>query len=156
MKFKWSPNLFQCLLSRNYWWKNTLSLSKVLMFWDWNFHQRSPLEVWRWHYSSFFVDNIKHGFVVCLLHIPPLTNCLKGKQHKWSSLLKESHNNHFKLKAHTFFLRIVFSRKIAVYYKILSEAAIRKFGKVLSNVRSWTSALILKKTLIEGIFLEFS
>ena len=38
--------VFQNLLSKNCWWKNTLSLSKVLMLWDLQFCQRSPLEVW--------------------------------------------------------------------------------------------------------------
>ena len=53
--------------------------------------------------------------MICLEHTPPPANYLKGKQRKGSTPLKESHNNHFKLKARAFFLRIVFSRKIAVY-----------------------------------------
>ena len=91
--------LFQNLLSKNYWWKNTLTLSKVLIYYE----ITNPLEVWKWHHFSIFVDNIKNRFVVYLDHIPLPANCLKGKQREESTPLKESQNNHFMLKARTFF-----------------------------------------------------
>ena len=106
--YTWNLNdpqiFFHNLLSKNYWWKNTLSLSKLLICDEIEtFPQKSPLEVWRWHHFSIFVDNIKTRCVVCLDHSPPPANYLKGKQREGSTLLKESHNNHFKLKARTFF-----------------------------------------------------
>ena len=36
-------------------------------------------------------------------HITLLANCLKGEQREGSTPMKESQNNHFKLKARTFF-----------------------------------------------------
>ena len=82
---------------------------------------------------------------------PTTHKLLEGKQREGSTSLKESRNNHLKLKAHIF-LRILFSRKIAIYYKILSEhgtiirtivriiipcseAATRKFRKFLVTLQ---------------------
>ena len=132
--------------------KNTLTLSKVLLYFEIEFSLRSPLEVWRWHHFSIIIDNIKNRFVVYVDHIPLPANYLKGKQHKESTPLKESQNNN---KSTYIFLRILFSRKIVVYYQIISEATRRKFRKILSNITSWRSAMRLKKTSIKGIFLRF-
>ena len=99
MKFKRSPILFQNLQSKNY-----ISLSKVIICYEIEtftkeVHFRFEDDI----IFFIFVDNIKNRFVVCLDHIPPPANCLKGKQHEGSTPLKESHNNHFKLKARRFF-----------------------------------------------------
>ena len=105
---------------------------------------RSTLEVWRWHHFSIFVDNIKNRFVVysTISHYSQTAwkvSSVKG-QHDWTNL-KQS----FQAESTYIFLRTFFSRKIAVYYKILSEATTRKFRKILGNVTNWRSAMILKK-----------
>ena len=62
----------------------------------------------------------------------------------------------FQAESTYIFLRIFFSRKIAVYYKILSEATTRKFRKILGNVTSWRSAMILKKRpRLRAFFYDF-
>ena len=117
--------------------------------------QRSPLEVWKLHHFSIFVDNIKNWFMVVstISHHPH--NAWKERrvkgQHHWKNLITIISS-----WKHVPFSKNPFSRKIAVYYKILSEAATRKFRKILSNVTSWRSAVILKKILIKAVFLRFS
>ena len=76
-------------------------------------------------------------------------NCLKVA---WRINTAERISESFQPQSTYIFLNIYFFCKIAVYYKILSEAATRKFRKILSNVTSWRSAMILKKTSIKGIF----
>ena len=44
MKFSDSQILLQNLLSQNYWWKNTLPRSKVLICYGKNFHQQIILK----------------------------------------------------------------------------------------------------------------
>ena len=83
---------FQNLLSKNYWWKNTLSLSKVLICYEIEtFTTWSPLEVWRWHNFSIFVDNIKNRFVdvsTISHHLQTAwkVSSVKG-QHRWKNLI---------------------------------------------------------------------
>ena len=77
--------LLQNLLSKNYWWKNTLSLSKVLIYYE--------IETFTKEVPLTFEDDIIFRFLYITL----------GTQHDGSTSLKESHNNHFKLKARTFF-----------------------------------------------------
>ena len=82
--------LFQNLLSKNYLWKNTLSLSKVTVIMRVKLSLRSPLEVWRWHHFSIFVDNIKNRFVVySTISLYSQTawkvSSVKG-QHPWKNL----------------------------------------------------------------------
>ena len=138
------PHFFfpQNLQSKNYWWKSTLSLSKVLICDEIDtFTKEIHLKFEDDIIFRLFVDNIKNQCLACLDCIPAPTNCLKGKQHEDSTTLKESHNNHLKLKARPF-LRILFSRKIAAYYKILSEAATKIFRKILSKVTIWRSSIV--------------
>ena len=143
-------------MSKNYWWKNTLSLSKVLVCYEIEtFTTWSPLEVWRWHNFSISVDNIKNRFVdVSTISHHPQTawkvSSVKGQQ-RWKNLITIiSSWKYVHVSKNPLF------RKIVVYYKIHSEAATKIFRKILSNVRSWRSTMTLKKTLIKGIFLWFS
>ena len=95
--------LFQNLQSKKYWWKNTLPFSKVPIYYE--IETFTKKSTWSLKMTPFFdfLDNIKNRSVVCLDHIPPPGNCLRRKRHEGSTWLKESHDNHFKLKAHTFF-----------------------------------------------------
>ena len=116
---------------------------------------RSPLEVWRWHHFSIFVDNIKNRFVVysTISHYSQTAwkvSSVKG-QHHWKNLKTTIWS-----WKHIHFSKNLFSRKIAVYYKILSEATTRKFRKFLGNVTSWRSAMILKKRpRLRAFFYDF-
>ena len=116
---------------------------------------RIPLEVWRSPHFSIFKDNIKIG----LWYIPPYHTTCKLLE-RWAAwrvntderISKQS----FQAESTYIFLRIFFSRKITVYYKILSEATTRKFRKFLGNVTSWRSAMILKKRpRLRAFFYDF-
>ena len=100
--------------------------------------------------SFFYFSSIKNWFV-----FPPANGLKEGKACEGSTLLEGTLNNHFKLKLSSFFQESFFPGKL-LYYKILLKATTRKFCKILSNVTSWRSAMILKKTSIKGIFLRFS
>ena len=117
--------------------------------------ERSPRELWRRHHFSIFVDNIKTRFADAstISHQPQTTwkECSVKNQHRWKNFMTIISSS-----KHVHFSKILFSRKIAVYYKILVETATRKFRKILSNVTSWRSEMILKKTSIKGIFRRFS
>ena len=83
---------FQNLLSKNYCWKNTRSLSKILICYETEtFTTWRPLEVWRWHHFSILVDNIKNWFVdvSTISHHPQAiwkVSSMKG-QHHWKNLI---------------------------------------------------------------------
>ena len=85
----YSQILLQNLLSKNYWWKNTLSLSKVIIM-RLKLSLRSPLEVWRWHHFSIFKDNIKNRFVVysTISHYSQTASKVSSvkSQHRWNNL----------------------------------------------------------------------
>ena len=77
------------------------------------------------------ISPVSFNVLLCLNHSPTLASCLKGKHCEASTPLKESHNTHLKLKSTYIFLGILFFRKVSEYCKIFSEAATRKFCKIL-------------------------
>ena len=84
-----SQIFFQNLQSKNYWWKNTLSLSKVLICDD---IETLPKEsTWSFKMTSIFVNNIKNQFmdVSTISHHPQNAwkkSSVKG-QHRWKNLI---------------------------------------------------------------------
>ena len=131
--------MFKNLLSKNYRWKNTLSLCKVIIYYE-KVHLKFEGDI----IFRFLKITLKIG----LWYIPPYHTTCKLLE-RWAAwrvntderISKQS----FQAESTYIFLRIFFSRKITVYYKILSEATTKNFRKFLGNVTSWRSAMILKK-----------
>ena len=73
-------------------------------------------------FFSIFVDNIKNQFVVHLDHIPPPA---KGNQCEGSTPLKESHNNHFKLKACTLHAQVHVQENSAKFLVMLQAEEVQ-------------------------------
>ena len=97
--------LFQNLLSKNYLWRNTLSLSKVIIYYEIETFTKKSTWSWRWHHFSIFLDNIKNRFVVysTISHYSQTAWKMCSVKGQQNERIKESQNNHFKLKARTFF-----------------------------------------------------
>ena len=133
--------------------KHPLSFWSSNILWDWNFHQRSPLEVCRWHHFLIFVDNIGLWYVSTIPHYLQTAwrESSVKHQHRWKNLITIISS----------WKHIHFSKNLFFYenYCMLQDSfrgCYRKRGKILSNVTSLRSAMILKNTLIKGIFLRFS
>ena len=69
-------------------------------------------------------------------HIPLPANCLKGKLREESTPLKESQNNHFMLKARTFFYEFFFLEKMLYITRLFRRQSQKNFAKFLVTLQA--------------------
>ena len=95
--------------------------------------------------------------MVCCISQPYPTTCkLVERKVAWRvNTAERISKQSFHAKRTYIFLRILFSRKIIVYYKIISNTTTRKFRKTLTNITSWRSAMILKRPWLRAFFYDF-
>ena len=129
--------MFQNLLSKNYWWKYTLSLSKVIIYHE--IETFTKKSIWSLKVTSFF-RFLKITLTIGLWYIPPYHTICKLLE-RWaawegSTPMKESQNNNFKLKACTFFYESFFLGKLLYITRFFQRQPQENFANFLVTLQA--------------------